>query len=327
MKNDNIIISKTPLRVSFVGGGTDMPYFYKKNIGNTISCAIDKYIYVTVKYHNNYNEKYRLNYSQTESVNKINDIKNYRIKNVLKYLNINKPIYINTFADIPAQNGLGSSSAFTVGLINALSRLKKIKYNRKQIAELAFKIESKITNNSIGKQDHYIASFGGFRHITYSSKEIKIKKLDQSKKILNYISNSVLVWSNTTRLAEKVLKDQKNNKNKNVHNLKKLNMLTYKFLSQLKKTQQDNIKLFKIIKESWIIKKKLSKQITNRKIEKLFHNLEKNNIYPGKILGAGNGGFILTYLNKPIKSRSLKYLKKYKYFKFNIENNGSEIIS
>ncbi len=104
-------------------------------------------------------------------------------------------------------------------------------------------------------------------------------------------------------------------------------MLTYKFLSQLKKTQQDNIKLFKIIKESWIIKKKLSKQITNRKIEKLFHNLEKNNIYPGKILGAGNGGFILTYLNKPIKSRSLKYLKKYKYFKFNIENNGSEIIS
>ncbi len=326
MDSDNIIMSKTPLRVSFVGGGTDMPYFYKKNIGNTISCAIDKYIYVTVKFHNDYNEKYRLNYSQTESVNKIKDIKNYRIKNVLKYLKINKPIYINTFADIPAQNGLGSSSAFTVGLINALCKLKKLNYSRKKIAELAFKIESKITNNSVGKQDHYIASFGGLRHIIYSSKEIKIKKLKQSKNILNLVSNLVLVWSNITRLAEKVLKDQKNNKNKNIKNLKKLNNLTYKFLSKIKKKNLDNFELFKIIQESWIIKKKLSKQITNKNIEKIFKNLERNNIYAGKILGAGNGGFILTYLKKPTKSKSLKYLKKHKYFKFNIENNGSEII-
>ena len=326
MNNENIIISKTPLRVSFVGGGTDMPYFYKKKIGNTISCAINKYIYVTVKYHNNYNEKYRLNYSQTESVNKINDIKNYRIKSVLKYLKINKPLYINTFADVPAQTGLGSSSTFTVGLINALCKLKNLKYTKKKIAELAFEIESKITKNSIGKQDHYIASFGGLKHIIYTSKKIKVIKIEQTKSILNYISKLALVWTNLTRLAENVLKDQKANIKKNHKNLQKINELNYKFLKIIKNKNYYNYELFKIIQESWLIKKQLSKQITNKKIENFFKNLEKKNIHAGKILGAGNGGFILIYLKQWNKNKSLNYLKKHKYFKFKIDNNGTRII-
>ena len=176
MKNENVIITRTPLRVSFIGGGTDMPYFYEEFGGATISCAITKYVYVTVKYKHPFNEKFRLNYSITESVNKISEIKNDRIKFALNLMKINKPIYINTFSDIPANSGLGSSSSFTVGLIHALLKLENKKISKRKIAELAFKIESKITNNSIGKQDHYIAAFGGIKFIEYKKNSRKKNK-------------------------------------------------------------------------------------------------------------------------------------------------------
>ena len=167
-----IITTKTPLRVSFSGGGTDMPYFYRKYNGITISTSIDKFVYVTVKLHNDFKEKYRLNYSDTEIVNKISDIKNLRIRETLKYFKINNPLYINTISDLPYNTGLGSSSAFLVGLIKAILLLKKIDPAPRIISELAFKIENKITTNSLGKQDHYIASYGGFKVINYNKKNI-----------------------------------------------------------------------------------------------------------------------------------------------------------
>ena len=171
MIDEQVIISRTPLRVSFVGGGTDMPYFYNKFTGATISCAINRYVYVTVKFHNNFQEKYRLNYSITENVKSVDKIKNLRIREVINKLKITKPLYINTFADIPANSGLGSSSSFTVGLIHALSKLDNKNFSKKKMAEMAYSIEAKITNNSLGKQDHYIASFGGIKHIVYKKKK------------------------------------------------------------------------------------------------------------------------------------------------------------
>ena len=170
MQENKIYISRTPLRISFFGGGTDMPYFYEKFGGNTISTTIKKYVYVVVKRHNNFQEEYRLNYSITENVNSINKIRNLRIKMVLKNLKINTPLFISTFSDIPANTGLGSSSAFTVGLINVLLKISKKKMSKAEIAEMAYNIEKKITKNSIGKQDHYIASFGGFIITNYSKK-------------------------------------------------------------------------------------------------------------------------------------------------------------
>jgi D-glycero-alpha-D-manno-heptose-7-phosphate kinase len=138
MFDEKIIISRTPLRISCVGGGTDMPYFYNKFTGATISCTINRYVYVTVKYHNNFREKYRLNYSITENVKSVDQIKNLRIKEVIKKLKITRPLYINTFADIPANSGLGSSSSFTVGLIHALSKLQKKNFSKKKMAEMAY---------------------------------------------------------------------------------------------------------------------------------------------------------------------------------------------
>ena len=200
-----IVTTKTPLRISFVGGGTDMPYFYSKSNGITISTCINKFVYVTVKSHANFSEKFRLNYSDTEIVNDVNKIKNLRIREVIKYFKIDEPIYINTISDLPYNSGLGSSSAFLVGLINAIFLLKSEKTNLKTIAEIAFKIENKITNNSLGKQDHYIAAYGGLKKIIYKKNKIDVNQISISKKNLNFLNNNlVFFWTGRTDYQIKI---------------------------------------------------------------------------------------------------------------------------
>ena len=163
------IITKTPLRISFFGGGSDIKKFYLKKRGLIISSTIDKYIYVTIKRHGNtFDEKYRINYQQSENVNKINKIKNNIIRESLKYLKIDEPLYISTIADIPARSGLGSSSSFTVGLLKGLFELKHKKISKKELAELACKIEIDIIKSPIGKQDQYAAAFGGLNKFIFS---------------------------------------------------------------------------------------------------------------------------------------------------------------
>ena len=327
MTDDRVVMTKTPLRVSFVGGGTDMPYFYNKYGGSTISCAINRYIYVTAKHHNNYQEKYRLNYSQTENVSKLTDIKNLRIKKVIEMLKISKPLYINTFADIPANSGLGSSSSFTVGLIKALAKLKKINLKNYQIAEMAYKIESNITKNSLGKQDHYIAAYGGLKHINYKKNKINISDVNLTKKNTNKLFNSLLlIWTGKNRLASSVLEDQKKNLNKNNDNLILLNKLSKKFKNEIIKNKINLKKLGNIVNESWELKKSFSKLITNNDIEKILKKTVEKGMYGGKLLGAGNGGFVLIFMGTKEKKDIIKYLKNYRYLDIKLENNGSLIL-
>jgi D-glycero-alpha-D-manno-heptose-7-phosphate kinase len=323
MIHQKVVITKTPLRVSFVGGGTDIPYFYKKYSGATASCAIDKYIYVTVKYHNNFGFKYRLNYSLTEQVNSIEEIKNLRIRYVLKFLKIKKPLYINTFSDFPANTGLGSSSSFTVGLLNALTKLINRKLSRRKLAEIAYEIEKKITKDTLGKQDHYISVFGGFKLIRYQKKKITVR--DVLKKHKLFFNSLYLVWTKQSRSATTVLSDQKKNKIKNVKYLLELNNLTNKFYKTINNNKIDMVSLGEIINKSWTIKKKLSKFISNKKIDKLYKLISETGIYGAKLLGAGNGGFILILANQSSINKLKK--KKIHLFKFLVTENGSSIIS
>ena len=327
MINDQVVISRTPLRVSFVGGGTDMPYFYNKFTGNTISCAINRYIYVTVKFHNNFQEKYRLNYSITENVKNVDKIKNIRIKEVIKKLKITKPLYINTFADIPANSGLGSSSSFTVGLINALSKLDNKNFSKKEIAEMAYSIEAKITNNSLGKQDHYIAALGGMQHILYKKKKILISPIILEKKKIKYLfDRMLLIWTNKCRLSANVLKDQKSNIKKNYTKLILLNKLSKDFLNEIKKKKFNIKRLGEIISENWNLKKSFSKFIVNRSIDKIYNKVVKDLSYGGKLLGAGNGGFILILYDLKKKIKIIRKLKEYQYIKVKLEQNGTTIL-
>lgn len=327
MFDEKIIISRTPLRISFVGGGTDMPYFYNKFTGATISCTINRYVYVTVKYHNNFREKYRLNYSITENVKSVDQIKNLRIKEVIKKLKITRPLYINTFADIPANSGLGSSSSFTVGLIHALSKLQKKNFSKKKMAEMAYSIEAKITHNSIGKQDQYIASFGGIGHVKYKKSKILFSPIILDKKKIKHLFNSfLLVWTNKNRLSASVLKDQKQNLKKNYENLVLLNKFTKEFLIEIKKNKLNLKKIGKIISETWNIKKSFSKFIANANINRIYNQTIKDISYGGKLLGAGNGGFILVMFASNKKEEIIKNLKKYQYLSVKLEKNGTTIL-
>ena len=323
MIHQKVVITKTPLRVSFVGGGTDIPYFYKKYSGGTVSCAIDKYIYVTVKYHNDFGFKYRLIYSATEQVNSIEKIKNLRIKSVLNFLKIKKPLYINTFSDFPANTGLGSSSSFTVGLLMALTKLINRKLSRRKLAEIAYKIEKKITKDTLGKQDHYISAFGGFKLIRYKKNKVTIRHILKKDKL--FFRSLYLVWTKQSRNATTVLTDQKKNKIKNIKYLLQLNNLTDEFYKKINNKKLNLFSLGEIINKSWIIKKKLSKFITNKKIDKLYKLISENGVYGAKLLGAGNGGFILILANKSSINKLKK--KKINLFKFFVAENGSSIIS
>jgi len=327
MINEKIVISRTPLRVSFVGGGTDMPYFYNKSFGATISCAINKYIYVTAKYHNNFQEKYRLNYSITENVKSLDEIKNSRIREVIRKLKITKPLYINTFADIPTNSGLGSSSSFTVGLINTLSKLQNQNLSKKKIAEMAYEIEARITNNSLGKQDHYIASFGGIKFIQYTKNRIKVSSIILDQKKIKYLFSSLLlVWTGKNRLADNVLKDQKININKNYANLNLLNNFTKDFLNKIKNKKLNIKKMGKIVSETWNLKKSFSKLVTSNSIDRIYNEIINKLSYGGKLLGAGNGGFILIMFDLKKKKKIIKSLKKYKYINVDLEKKGTTIL-
>ena len=225
MKRIKKVITKTPVRISFIGGGTDFPDYFNLYGGKVISASINKYIYVTVKEHSHlFNEKFRLNYSETESVNNVNDIKNEITRACLKFLNIKNPLYISTISDLPTSAGLGSSSTFTVGLLNALhyySTGKKV--SSKQLAKEASFIETIMLKKPIGYQDHYAAAYGGLNKITFSKKKVTVKKININKKKISLLFDYlVLIWSKIQRDSSSVLKSQKKNIKKNIDHLNQL---------------------------------------------------------------------------------------------------------
>ena len=197
--------------MSFFGGGTDLEYYSKLSEGKVISTAINKYVYVIVRRHSSfYKTNFRLNYSISENQNSLSKIKNKIIKECLKFMSIKGPIYISTFSDIPDRSGLGSSSSFTVGLLNALYAYKGISVSQKKLAEEAYFIETKKLKNPIGRQDQYAAAIGGLNYIRFKkNNKVSIKKL-RDKKLKRIINDKmILVWTKIRRENSKILKSQK----------------------------------------------------------------------------------------------------------------------
>jgi D-glycero-alpha-D-manno-heptose-7-phosphate kinase len=322
-----LVITKTPLRISFFGGGTDMPYFYKNNKGMTISTSINKFVYVTLKTHENFSEKFRLNYSDTEIVNNISKIKNLRIKETLKYFNINQPLYINTISDLPYNTGLGSSSAFLVGLIKGLFEMQGKTVSKIKAAEIAFKIENKITNNALGKQDHYIASFGGFKKIIYQKSIITVHSINIEKKNLNLLKKNLLFfWTGRERLSNSNLIEQKNSFLKNYTNLLNLNSFTSIFNQEIKNKKINIYKIGELLNKSWDLKKTFSPGISNNFLNQIYDIALVSGCVGGKLLGAGGGGFFLFICPDNKRIKVIKKLKDCVNIDFNFEKLGSTIL-
>jgi len=330
MKNIDLVVTKTPLRISFLGGGTDIYYFYKNFGGSVLNCAINKYVYVTVKRHSSFfEEKIRLNYSISEVSNQLSKVENNIVRECLKLTKINFPIYISTVSDVPTGSGLGGSSSFTVGLLKALYCIQRKKINKKRLFEQACKIEIDILKEPIGKQDQIPAVYGGFNFIIFNKDEsvklIKIKKNQINKNLFN---NSILIWTKSTRSASDILQNQKINFKSNVKNLKNLKSNADTFYNDFKKVKKIDLKkLGNLINKSWNEKRKLSKKISQKKIDQIINKSIKLGCYGAKLLGAGGGGFIFIFGKKKYVNYFKRKYKNLDYLKFKLNTVGSEVVT
>lgn len=330
-----MIIVKAPLRISFVGGGTDLPDFYKDTPGKVISATIDKYVLTAI------NPAPLLKgitarYSKSETVKRAKDLKNDRIREVMLRFGIEDYLEIGIFSHMPVGTGLGGSSAFTVSLIKGLSAYLGKRLDKKEIAEIACEIEINTLKEPIGKQDQYAAALGGFNKIQFNlDGSVKADPLlIDYKTRIDLEKNMVVFFTGITRSASGVLTEQNN---RTVVNRKSLNSLLGLVDIFEKKLSRGNFKAMgEILNESWMIKRKLASKISNEQIDKLYETGIKNGSWGGKILGAGGGGCILFLVSEKRKeelkeaiaaqAKKLK-LDDFKEVPIRFVHTGVEIVS
>jgi D-glycero-alpha-D-manno-heptose-7-phosphate kinase len=323
-----MIISRTPFRISFVGGGTDLRSFYAEETGQVLSTSIDKYIYVVVKRQIGIVEyKYRVNWSKVEFRNRIEDIEHPIVREALKTMKIDFPIEITTFADIPAGTGLGSSSAFAVGLIHALNALKGQQVTKYKLAEDAAIIEVDKLKRTMGKQDHFASSYGDLNILTFHPNETVdvdpvFYRPDEYHKLEK---NLLLFYTNLKRDASEVLKVQEQNISQNREVLRKMKTLVEPLRGAISTSGNLN-HVGEILHENWQLKKGLTEFISSKEIDDYYNKARKAGAIGGKLLGAGGGGFLLFYV-QPNKQKSvISALRNLYHLHVRLDSSGTRII-
>lgn len=320
-----MIIVQTPLRVSFFGGGTDFPSFFKNEGGCVLSTAIDKYIFVTIK--GRFDDKLRVGYTKTEMVNDLSEIKHELIRESLRKVGIDRGVEVTTMGDIPsAGSGLGSSSTVTVGALHAMySYLSKL-VPAEQLAREACEIEIDILGKPIGVQDQYIAAYGGMRFIEFAPDgKITPHKLQLSPDIVRDLNDKVLLFfTGVTRSSESILTEQKSNIEQRRNVLCKMKDIAYQACDELLNGNIDA--LGEMLHESWILKKQLANLISNGAIEDLYNTAREAGAVGGKITGAGGGGFLLVYCPYEKQKKLRSTLSRLQELPFRLEADGSKII-
>lgn len=326
-----MIICRTPFRISFFGGGTDFPQWYKNNNSIIISGTINKYSYLNVrKLPFIWNFKYRLRYFKNEFSNNVNKIKHGPYREILKQLKLEKTnIEIIHTADLPALSGLGASSSSTVGAINALVSLKDEYLSKKQISELAIKIEQKILKENVGSQDQIATAFGGFNKIEFKNNlDFTVENILNEEKLDLLNRSSLLMYTNIQRKSSPIEKEKINNiENKKINKyLNNIYNITTQGLSEFTKKKLNLKKIGKLLNLQWNEKKKLSSKVSNKNIDKIIAKCIKNGAYGVKLLGSGGGGFIYILTHNSKKKKIMNKFKNYKFVDFRFENSGTNII-
>lgn len=324
-----MVISKTPFRVSFFGGGTDYPVWYREHGGAVLSTTIDKYCYITCRYLPPFFEhKSRLVWSKIESVKDVDEIEHPSARAVIKYLNINDGLEIHHDGDLPARSGLGASSSFTVGLLNALYSLKGNSPSKKQLADEAIHIEQNVLKENVGAQDQAAAAFGGFNKIEFGSPHgVTVQPVVVSPEKLELLQKHLmLVFTGMARSASEVAAEQiKNTKQKTeeLHSMRQIVEKAVGILSQ----PSDNFDGFgRLLHEAWQIKRGLSSKITNPTIDGIYSAAMKAGALGGKLCGAGAGGFMLFFADPEAHPKIREKLEGFLHVPFRFENSGSQII-
>ncbi len=325
-----IVTTCAPLRLSFAGGGTDLPEFYSLEGGSVLSTTIDKFVYVTVKSHGSlFGEQFRLNYYDSEHAYTLNDIKNDIIRECIRLVPVDAPLYISTVADIPSSSGLGSSSALAIALLYALHIKRGDRISLAQLAEEACHIEMNVLEHPIGKQDQYAAAFGGlnlFKFKPNGQVSIEPQRLSPEK-ISRLFNHIMLFWTSQTRSASKILGEQRNSLPGKMSNLRKMKSHSEKLKYMLtENTNFDPVAIGGILDETWQQKRDLTSAISNDKIDKWYQRARDAGATGGKINGAGGGGF-LSLIVPPEKQKNVsEALHDMPQIKIEFESIGTRVL-
>ena len=322
-----MIISRTPFRISFFGGGTDYPVWYRENGGAVLATSIDKYCYITGRYLPPFFEhKWRIVYSQTELVNSLEEIHHPSVRETLRFMDIKDGVEIHHDGDLPARTGLGSSSAFTVGFLNALHGLKGDTPGKKQLAEEAITIEQEIIRENVGSQDQITAAFGGLNRIDFNDEGFKVNPINLRPERQEELENHLMLFfTGISRTASQIAGEQI----KQTPNKKKELDEMYGMVGSAIKILENHggIGDFgRLLHENWILKRSLSGKISSLYIDYIYETALNSGAIGGKLLGAGGGGFILFFVEPELREKVRKSLQGLLYVPFRFENTGSSII-
>jgi len=327
-----LIISRTPVRISFFGGGTDYREYYLRNGGAVLGTTINKYIYVSInRLSNFFDYKIRVGYSKSELVNAVNDIVHPSVRECLKFKGVDGNLDIHIFADLPARTGLGSSSSFTVGFLNGLYALEGKMISNEQLAKDALYVEQQMIKEHVGSQDQVHAAYGGLNIIRFNEAGFKVQPLIITSEKRSLLENAMMVfYTGQTRYANEVVKEQieRTSSRNNDGYLKKMLDMVNEAIAIISNEQNTTmIESFgKLLHESWLLKKSLSSQISNSMIDDAYNQALSAGALGGKIAGAGGGGF-LSLIVEPTKQAAVrKALKNFLEVDFKFEDEGSTII-
>lgn len=323
-----MIISRTPLRISFVGGGSDLKSFYSKSPGAVVSTTINKYIYITVN--KSYDKRIFVRYSKEEKVTDVNKLEHNLVREALKYMDITEGVDISSSSDVPAEGtGMASSSAYLVGVLNALHAFKGEYVSADQLAKEASYIETEVLKKPIGKQDQYIVAYGGLEYIQFhSDDQVEVQPVlcsQRTKELLH--SRLLLLYTGITRSSESILTQQKKNIERSELKFgvtKRMVALAEKMNRSLMDNDLDEFGT--LLHTNWELKKQMSGHISSKQIDSWYKTARAHGAIGGKILGAGGGGYLLLYAPTDRHEEIVRSLPHLQRFDFDFDDDGSRIV-
>jgi len=323
-----MIITRTPFRVSFLGGGTDYPAWYKEHGGAVLAATIDKYCYLTCRYLPPFfDHRFRIVYSKIENIRTLDEITHAAAREVLRFLGVERGVEVHYLGDLPARSGIGSSSAFTVGLLHAVHALQGRSVRERQLATEAIHLEQEILRETVGSQDQVMAAYGGFNHVQFSAAgEISVRPVPISpERARQFSAHLMLFYTGIQRTASDIAGTYVPDIQQRGAQLHVIGDLLREGLSLLLGSQ--NIALFgKLLHESWRVKRDLSAAVSSTRVDAIYHDARTAGALGGKLLGAGGGGFILLFVPPERQADVMRKLDGLLHVPCTIEPAGSRII-
>jgi D-glycero-alpha-D-manno-heptose-7-phosphate kinase len=324
-----MIISRTPFRISLFGGGTDYPSWYREHGGSVIGTAIDKYCYITVRRLPPFFEhKSRIVYSQVELVQNVSEIKHPAVRGILNELGITDGLEIHHDADLPARSGLGSSSSFTVGLLNALYALDNKMISKRKLGSEAIRVEQQVLNENVGSQDQLWAAFGGFNRIDFFPDDSFavtpiIMPADRREELTGSI---MMFFTGFSRFASDFAKDQVANINNRRSQLRMIHSIVDSAVDILRDPKAPLRELGELLHDSWRLKRELADSVSNSQIDEIYESGRDAGAIGGKLLGAGGGGFMVFLVEPGKREQVRERLKNLIHVSVSTDNDGSKIV-